>query len=761
LLREAYSLEGTLRPLAGENRNFLVETSDGRRFVLKIAGEDRTTAILSLEHAVVEHLVAAGVALALPRTEKTTSGAIEARWTGPNDDALRARLLAYVPGTPWCEIEQSSAALLREFGAALARVDLALADFRHEAAGRTHQWDLARAGQHRGKVVLISTAERRRLADEMFQRWAGCAFPCLAALPHSLIYGDANDENVLVEAGRVTGFLDFGDTLANPTICDLAIAVTYAMLDRPDPLSTGAEIVAGYHGTRPLDARELDALFPLICGRLAASVTIAAQRRRLDPDHPNWFVTEDRAWRLIEVLAAIDPRAAQRRLTALLDESTHRGSPREESKDTRALLDDRRALIGPSLSVSYREPLHIVRGAGQYLYDAAGSPYLDLVNNVAHVGHCHPRVVRAGQEQMARLNTNTRYLFEELSDYAGRLAATLPAPLEVCFFVNSGSEANELALRLARAHTRRRDVLVVDGAYHGNTTTLVAMSPYKFMGSGGSCIAEPWVHIVPAPDGYRGPHRGHGRATGEAYGHTVQRVIDSAAAPIAAFFVESLLSCAGQIVLPDGYLETAFAHVRHAGGVCVADEVQVGFGRVGSHFWGFELQHVVPDIVVMGKPIANGHPMGAVITTREIATSFANGMEFFSTFGGNPVSCAIGRAVLDVIADENLQAHALHTGNRMMAELRALMTHHPIVGDVRGSGLFIGVELVRDRHTLEPAATEASELINRLRARGILLSTDGPLHNVLKIKPPMVITDADVDTVVRALDDELSSLGSK
>ena len=254
---------------------------------------------------------------------------------------------------------------------------------------------------------------------------------------------------------------------------------------------------------------------------------------------------------------------------------------------------------------------------------------------------------------MARLNTNTRYLYDELSDYAARLTATLPAPLEVCFFVNSGSEANELALRLARAHTRRHDVLVVDGAYHGNTTTLVAMSPYKFMGPGGTGLAEPWVHVVPMPDGYRGPHHGTGRATGDAYGHTVQRVIDSCGRAdrrllrrVAAVVWRSDRAC------PTAISRRAFAHVRHAGGVCIADEVQVGFGRVGSHFWGFELQHVVPDIVVMGKPIGNGHPIGAVVTTREIATSFANGMEFFSTFGGNPVSCAIGLAVLDVIADE-------------------------------------------------------------------------------------------------------------
>jgi 4-aminobutyrate aminotransferase-like enzyme len=257
------------------------------------------------------------------------------------------------------------------------------------------------------------------------------------------------------------------------------------------------------------------------------------------------------------------------------------------------------------------------------------------------------------------------------------------------------------------------------------------------------------------PDGYRGLYRGGDRAVGVAYGDEVKRTIDASRAPFAAFMTESLLSCAGQIVPPPGWLETAFRHVREAGGVCIVDEVQVGFGRVGTHFWGFEQQGVVPDIVVMGKPIGNGHPMGAVVTTRAIAESFANGMEFFSTFGGNTVSCAVGHAVLDVIRDEGLQAHALDVGTRLLDGLRGLMSRHPVIGDVRGSGLFIGVELVRDRARLEPATQEADDLINRLQRRGILLSTDGPHHNVLKIKPPMVIAADDVDMVVRVLDDEL------
>ncbi|HEY7348147.1 MAG TPA: aminotransferase class III-fold pyridoxal phosphate-dependent enzyme [Ktedonobacterales bacterium] len=414
--------------------------------------------------------------------------------------------------------------------------------------------------------------------------------------------------------------------------------------------------------------------------------------------------------------------------------------------------------IGLSLSVSYQNPLKIVRGSMQYLYDQDGRAYLDGVNNVAHVGHSHPRVVKAGQEQMAVLNTNTRYLHDHLVRYAERLCATLPEPLSVCFFVCSGSEANELALRLARTYTGRQDIVVIDAAYHGNTTALVEISPYKFDGPGGAG-APSHVHRVPMPDVYRGAYKRFDAEAGVKYARHVEETIhqiQQRGRNVAAFIGESLLGCGGQIALPDHYLEKVYRYVRSAGGVCIADEVQVGFGRVGTHFWGFETQGVVPDIVTMGKPIGNGHPLAAVITTPEIAASFNNGMEYFNTFGGNPVSCAIGLAVLDVIADEQLQAHALKVGEHLQHGLRELMQKHPIIGDVRGLGLFIGVELVLDRETVAPAAAQASYIVNRMRERGILLSTDGPLHNVLKIKPPLVFSEANADFLAATLDEILA-----
>ncbi|MEP0548962.1 MAG: aminotransferase class III-fold pyridoxal phosphate-dependent enzyme [Rhodothermales bacterium] len=423
--------------------------------------------------------------------------------------------------------------------------------------------------------------------------------------------------------------------------------------------------------------------------------------------------------------------------------------PREPTHD--AILDARRERLGPSLSVSYRQPLHIVRGAGTYLYDADGRAYLDCVNNVCHVGHAHPRVVAAAAEQMATLNTNTRYLHPTIVAYAERLTALLPDPLSVCFFVNSGSEANDLALRLARTHTAAQGVVALDGAYHGHTAALIDVSPYKHDGPGGAG-APPHVRIAPMPDVYRGLHR-----DSDASARYAEHVADAVAElqprhGVAAFIAESVLSCGGQIVLPDGFLAEAYRHVRAAGGVCIADEVQVGFGRVGSHFWGFETQGVVPDIVTLGKPIGNGHPLAAVVTTPEIAASFANGMEYFNTFGGNPVSCAVGLAVLDVLRDEGLQARALRVGSYLKDRLDALRDRHAIVGDVRGLGLFLGIELVLGRDTRAPAPAQATYLVERMREHGVLLSTDGPLHNVIKIKPPLPFGEAEADRLADTLD---------
>jgi 4-aminobutyrate aminotransferase-like enzyme/Ser/Thr protein kinase RdoA (MazF antagonist) len=433
--------------------------------------------------------------------------------------------------------------------------------------------------------------------------------------------------------------------------------------------------------------------------------------------------------------------------------------PREDPPKE-STLANRRSRIGGNLSVAYRDPVKIVRGWKQYLYDDEGRCFIDAYNNVPHVGHGHPRVVEAAERQMRVLNTNTRYLNDLLTRYADRLLGTLPSSFEVCYFVNSASEANELALRLARAATGEIDTIVLDAAYHGNTTSLIDISPYKHAGPGGDGAPD-WVHVAPLPDTYRGAIKSDDPQAGAKYaayvGARIEAMRKRGKRP-AAFIAETCPSVGGQLVFPPGYLTNVYSLVRGAGGLCIADEVQTGLGRMGTSFWAFEDQGVIPDMVVMGKPLGNGHPIGAVATTRAIADAFDNGMEYFSTFGGNTVSCAVGITVLDVLRDEGLQEHARVVGERLLSRLRPLVDRYPIVGDVRGSGLFLGMELVRDRETLEPAGKEASFVANRLRERGILLGTDGPHHNVVKIRPPMPFSLDDADIVADELERAISVL---
>lgn len=746
LLEKHWDRHGTLERLPGENLNYRLSMKDGETCVLKITVDSEV--MVDLEEASIAWLRAAGHPV--PEAITTVDDATTVTTT-IDGDRVTARLQTFIAGDRWRD-QKSSAGLLEAIGALLARVHESFDSFDHPDTDRTHAWDLSEAQQHREAIALIEDPKQRRAIEGCFHLHAACALPVLPDCPQGILHGDPNDENILVDENRVLGLLDLGDCLRGALVQDLAISLAYALQHDNTSLEDVAALVAGYDAVRRLDAVEEESLFPLVLARLATSACIAAGRLCKTPDHATWYSHQDTTLVAIEQLAPIAPRDAR----ALLFSACR--TPDDPPARVETLQEARDALLGPSHSVSYKQPLHITMGRGQYLHASDGRPYLDLVNNVNHVGHAHPHVVDAIARQSAKLNTNTRYLHENILRYAERLTATMPDALDTCFFVNSGSEANELALRLARSATGAHDVLVIDGAYHGNTGNCVAMSPYKFDGPGGSGAPE-WVHVVPVPDGYRGEIRGDGGEIGSAYALELARVIGEACAKgrsIAGFFAEPILSCGGQIPLPTGYLAAAFEHVRKAGGICVADEVQVGFGRVGDAFWGFQLHDVVPDIVVMGKPIGNGHPLGAVVTTRAIAESFDNGMEFFTTFGGNPVSCACGLAVLDVIEQENLQQRARKLGEHFLEGLRALQEKHEIIGDVRGRGLFLGIEFVRDRETLEPADEEACDIVDAMRERGVLLSTDGPLHNVIKIKPPLVLDENDIDMTLRLLDDVLS-----
>lgn len=737
-----FQLSGTLAPLAGyENPNYRLTTPDGKRFVVKLYQADTDQGMLEAQDRLLQLLAQSPVheqfPLVIPSVHHLSTFPVRLSGT-----SYFIRVLSWLEGTPMA-LETASIAIMGQLGQLLAHIHLVTGDTTFPAIqARQYEWDLKYALRAGPYLSDIPDAEIRRLCTYFLHQFETFVLPQYPFLPQAILHNDANDYNVLVKEGAVSGLLDFGDTVYGPRIQDLAIALAYGLMGQEEPIPFAAEMVRAYQEIIPLGREEIALIYPMVGARLAFSRAKGARTALLDPENAYWQVSQPPVKALLKKWIGLNP---QRFENALLTAAGHQVAPPPQKED---LLRRRHNHISDALSISYETPIHMVKAAMQYMYDAAGRTYLDCVNNICHIGHCHPHVVKALQWQGAQLNTNTRYLYEPLNAYAEALAATFPDPLEVVFFTNSGSEAGDLAQRIARTVTGEQDMIVLEHGYHGNTLAGISISHYKYDGKGGQG-PEAHIHDLPMPDPLRGPFAKDPEA-GAKYAQSVVAALERLKAEgkgPAAFYAESILGCGGQVVLPPGYLKGIYEKVRAAGGLCVADEVQVGFGRVGTHFWGFETHGVVPDIVVLGKPIGNGHPLAAVVTTREIARRFHTGMEYFNSFGGNPVSCAVGMAVLRTLQEDRLQQHAQRVGDYLMDQLRNLQSTCPSIGDVRGAGLFIGVELITDPYSMAPDASLASTLVNAARQQEILLSTDGPYHNVIKIKPPLVFNRENADQV--------------
>lgn len=755
-----FGATGDVRLFPGErDQNARCGLPDGKAVLLKISHVAESRDTIDLQHALLDHVrrvspdvCVPGVVPALDGRDVLTIGD-----AAGNGHMLRA--LTWLKGVPLAEVE-ATPALLHSLGEQLGKLSKALQGFFHPAAWQPDfLWNLDNAAAALAWRAEIADSECRALVEALAEEAFAGLPERLAPLRQAVLYQDANDYNVLVDDGRVSGLIDFGDVVFGRQVNELAIALAYAALDKDDPVGAMAMVTRGYTGVFALEAAEVDVLFDLVLLRLAQSLCISSHRSKDFADNDYLTISQVPAMRLLTRLSRLDRSAIRARLGEAAGLPQTPGWEREPQAWAPDTLRARRAdRIAPSLSVAYSKPLTMVRGKGAWLYDQEGRGYLDMVNNVAHVGHCHPHVVAALTEQARLLNTNARYLHKTLLDYADRIVATMPPGLSSVIFTCTGSEANELALRMARTATGRHDAVVLDVSYHGHTTALIDISPYKFARKGGQG-RKPFVHVAPLPDPYRGLHRGEGEAVARAYAAEVERVIAESGAAPAFFIAESYGGVGGQVIPPEGFLRHAYAAVRRAGGLCIADEVQVGFGRAGTHMWAFDEQGVVPDIVTLGKPIGAGHPMAAVVTTPEIARAFANGMEYFNTFGGNPVSCAVGMAVLDVIEGEGLQENARVVGAYLLDGLRDLASRHEIIGDVRGRGLFIGAELVEDRAEKTPATDAARQAVNLMRDRAILLSTDGFDENVIKIKPPMVFDKANADLFLTNFEAVLAEMG--
>lgn len=422
---------------------------------------------------------------------------------------------------------------------------------------------------------------------------------------------------------------------------------------------------------------------------------------------------------------------------------------------TRELTDRRDEVLGASYRLFYRRPVHLVRGEGQYLWDADGRKYLDMYNNVASLGHCHPAVVAAVHEQMQKLNTHTRYLHEGILDYTDDLLSTMPIELDKAMYMCTGSEANDLAIRVARAVSGGEGIIASREAYHGTSDLTSGVSPA--LGSGQPLAST--ARLVDAPDAYRVDAPDLGRWFADQVRAAIADM-EAHGTRFAGFIADSIFSSDGVLPGPAGYLREAVDVVHRAGGIVVADEVQPGFGRTGEAFWGFQRHGIVPDVVTLGKPMGNGIPVSGLVARAEVLAAFSDTVPYFNTFGGNPVSMAAAQAVLTTIRDEGLQQHSAEVGAAALVALRELMITHEAVGDVRGAGLFIGFELVVDRTTREPDRDLALALLEQLRDRGVLTSVAGPHGNVLKLRPPLAFQLADVDWLVGALDESLTALGA-
>ncbi len=755
IVKKYYGLDVEVKSLTGEyDFNFLLKDVGGRKYILKISDSRNSPHFLDAQVKIINHLSNSAVADKFSRHILNKEGKELAVFESDSEHYY-VRMLSFLEGDFWMNLKEKPDSLHVDLGRFLGNMDKALANFSHPAMHRQYVWDISRAMDANHKLFCIKNHERRRLAGYFLLQFEVEVLPHISSLRHAYAHHDANDTNVLVVDDRISGLIDFGDMVYTALVNNIAVACTYAMMNHPDPLHAAVLVVSGYHSVFPLLEPEVDLLYYLIAARLCISVTQSAWNGSIETNNEHHFISETPAWDLLQKLIRTNPLKAQ---DSFRKACGFKGVINES--DYAALLQNRKEHIGRNLSLSYKENLKIIKGALQFLYDDKGRTFVDCVNNPSHVGHCHPVVVKRIQRQVAVLNTNTRYLNDNMIEYAKRLTATLSPSLSVCYFTNSGSEANDLAVRMARNFTKQKDVIVLDHAYHGTSSADIEMSPYKFDGKGGEG-QMPWIHKAIIPDMYRGPYKYGNPAAGKKYADDVKRIIDNLereGKKPALFICESLLGVGGQMPLPPNYLKEVYIYVRKAGGVCIADEVQVGFGRVGEKFWGFELQDVVPDIVVMGKPIGNGHPLAAVVVKSEIADAFNNGMEYFNTFGGNPVSMVTGLAVLDVIETEELQKHALETGSYLMEGLKKLTDRHSLIGDVRGHGLFIGVELVASRESLQPARYEIDTVVEIMKNKGYLLSTDGPLHNVLKIKPPMVFNKSNADEMLQLLDETLSNL---
>lgn len=734
ILSEVFGLTAeSIQQLEGyDNRNFLIE-SNGIKYVLKDYRFDKNLEMyLQSESEFLDFLSDKGEFPKVISSLKGNSQEII------NDRIYR--LLTFIEGDLFASIKGDES-YLESFGKKIAQLHKSSIDYYDPKllARIDNRWDLKNLHLCEPFFEDCQDPKERKFLKYFYQQFEQNVLPKYADLRKSVIHGDINEHNVLVNSNEVKTFFDFGDVNYGPLVYDLAIALTYIALNYNDSIGAVTSVVRAYHSVYELEEKELDMLYYLIAARLVQSLSNAANSSKIQPENKEYITVNSASARfLIEEWTSINPIYFRNKMYEAC------GKQLLDLKSVNEEIDRRNKSISKALSVSN---LAIKGAAFQYMYGENGKTYLDLRNNIPHVGHCHPDVVEANAKMQFKLNTNTRYVYPELADYAEQLLSKFPSNLNKVYFVNSGSAAGDLALRIAQTVTGRSGVGILEQGYHGNTYRMIEVSHYKY-GSKGGFDQKKNVVKFPMPWNYEVVMGAKAK----------DQLIDLALTElnrnteIGAFIAEPIVGCGGQLELPEGYLKHLYSEFKERNVLCISDEVQTGFARMGRAWWGYELYDVVPDIIVLGKCIGNGHPMAAVVTTSEISEKFTNGMEFFSSFGGNPVSCATGMAVLDVLDKEGLKDNALKIGEYLKAGLARIASKYKGVGVVRGSGFFLGVELVDENDSSLPNTSLCHKIKKELFDNQILVGSDGPEDNILKIKPPMCFTKANADQFLAAFE---------
>lgn len=736
-LADGWDLRGALHPLHGErDRNFRVESPDGTRHLLKVHNPADGESVLDLQASALAHLAVADPELPVPRVVPTRAGEPWATVVGRDGRASPAWVMTWLDGT-----HPDPAAMtvpgLRDWGRTAARVGRALRGFVHPGAARPQTWDVARLGALRPWLDAVAP-ERRALVGQVLDRFDARVAPALPRLRAQVVHNDLAPTNVLVAAdGSLAGVTDLGDMTTTALVCDLAVAAADLLADRPDGLDLVRHVVAGYESLTPLEDAERDLLADLVAARYAATVLITAHRTR----EQGWAPPIDgEAYAALERMAALP---GTRDLGAALDGWGDRFSGRPRARATAALLAARDRTFGGQ-ELSYDEPLHLVAGSGVWLHAADGRRYLDAYNNVPVLGHSHPAVVAAVAAQLGRLNTNSRYLQEAPVALAERLLASVPdAPGRPAYdrvlLVSSGSEANDLAWRIARHATGGSGGIATSFAYHGITEAIAGFSPETYPGR------EPPAHlrlVDPPP--------------GECAVAAATDVLAASGHDVAAMLVDGVFTSDGVLGPAHEWTRAAARAVHAAGGLYVADEVQAGHGRTGDHLWSFAAGEVPADLVTIGKPMGNGYPVAAVLGPAALVDPFVAGTDYFSTFGGGTAACAAALAVLDAIEAEGILDRVPVVGAGLLAALREVTAGRDDVGDVRGWGLALAVDVV-DPATGEADRDRATALVEGMRARGVLVGRTGADRATLKIRPPLVFGDEHVALLTDTLADALGN----